>query len=123
MKILSLTIENFRGIKNMTVNFDGRDVDVLGANGTGKTTIANAICWLLIDRPATEEADFTPKTAGAHNLHHKASMEVELPDGQRITFAKDYYEKWTRKRGSAAEEFTGNVADYYIDGVKLMLYK
>ena len=118
MKILSLTIENFRGIKNMTVNFDGRDVDVLGANGTGKTTIANAICWLLIDRPATEEADFTPKTAGAHNLHHKASMEVELPDGQRITFAKDYYEKWTRKRGSAAEEFTGNVADYYIDGVK-----
>ena len=118
MKILSLTLENFRGIKDLTVNFDGKDADVYGANGTGKTTIANAICWLLIDRPATEEADFDPKTTGAHGLQHKASIEVELPDGQRITFAKEFYEKWTRKRGSAAEEFTGNVTDYYVDGVK-----
>lgn len=118
MKILSLTLENFRGIKDLTVNFDGKDADVLGANGTGKTTIANAICWLLIDRPATEEADFDPKTTGAHGMQHKASIEVELPDGQRITFTKEFYEKWTRKRGSAAEEFTGNITDYYVDGVK-----
>jgi hypothetical protein len=118
MKILSLTLENFRSIKNMTVNFDGRDADVLGANGTGKTTIANAICWLLIDRPATEEADFTPKTTGTHGVNHKASMEIELADGRRITIAKDFYEKWTRKRGAAVEEYTGNVTDYYVDGVK-----
>ena len=118
MKILSLTLENFRGIKNLTVSFDGKDADVYGANGTGKTTIANAICWLLIDRPATEEADFTPKTAGTHGINHKASMTVELPNGQRMTLAKDFYEKWTRKRGSSTEEFTGNVTDYYIDGVK-----
>ena len=118
MKILSLTLENFRSIKNMTVNFDGKDADVLGANGTGKTTIANVICWLLIDRPATDEADFTPKTTGTHGVHHKASMTVELPNGKKITIAKDFYEKWTRKRGSATEEFTGNVTDYYIDGVK-----
>ena len=118
MKILSLTLENFRSIKNLTVNFDGRDADVLGANGTGKTTIANAICWLLIDRPMTDEADFTPKTEGTHGLNHKASMTVDLPNGQRMTLAKDFYEKWTRRRGSAAEEFTGNVTDYYVDGVK-----
>ena len=118
MKILSLMLENFRSIKNLTVNFDGKDADVLGANGTGKTTIANAICWLLIDRPMTDEADFTPKTEGTHGLNHKASMTVELPNGQRMTLAKDFYEKWTRKRGAAVEEFTGNVTDYYIDGVK-----
>ena len=118
MKILSLTLENFRSIKNLTVNFDGKDADVLGANGTGKTTIANAICWLLIDRPMTDEADFTPKTEGTHGLNHKASMTVELPNGQRMTLAKDFYEKWTRRRGAAVEEFTGNVTDYYVDGVK-----
>ena len=118
MKILKLMLENFRGIKNLTVNFDGKDADVLGANGTGKTTIANAICWLLIDRPMTEEADFTPKTEGTHGLNHKASMTVELPNGQKLTLAKDFYEKWTRRRGAAVEEFTGNVTDYYIDGVK-----
>ena len=118
MKILKLMLEDFRSIKNMTVNFDGQDADVLGANGTGKTTIANAICWLLIDRPMTEEADFTPKTEGTHGLNHKASMTVELPNGQKLTLAKDFYEKWTRKRGASVEEFTGNVTDYYIDGVK-----
>lgn len=118
MKILSLTLENFRSIKNLTVNFDGKDADIYGANGTGKTTIANAICWLLIDRPATEEADFTPKTEGTHGLNHKASMTVELPNGQKLTLAKDFYEKWTRKRGASVEEFTGNVTDCYIDGVK-----
>lgn len=118
MKILSLTLENFRGIKNLTVDFNGKDADIYGANGTGKTTIANAICWLLIDRPATEEADFTPKTAGTHGINHKASMTVELPNGQKLTLAKDFYEKWTRKRGASVEEFTGNVTDYYIDGVK-----
>ena len=118
MKILSLTLENFRSIKNMTVSFNGKDADVLGANGTGKTTIANAICWLLIDRPMTDEADFTPKTEGTHGLNHKASMTVELPNGQRMTLAKDFYEKWTRRRGASVEEFTGNVTDYYIDGVK-----
>ena len=118
MKILSLTLENFRSIKNLTVNFDGEDADVLGANGTGKTTIANAICWLLIDRPMTDEADFTPKTEGTHGLNHKASMTVELPNGQRMTLAKDFYEKWTRRRGASVEEFTGNVTDYYINGVK-----
>ena len=118
MKILSLTLENFRSIKNLTVNFDGKDADVLGANGSGKTTIANAICWLLIDRPATEESEFSPKTEGSHGLNHKAEMTVELADGQHMTLAKDFYEKWTRKRGSATEEFTGNVTDYYVDGVK-----
>jgi len=45
-------------------------------------------------------------------------MTVELADGQRMTLAKDFYEKWTRKRGSSTEEFTGNVTDYYIDAVK-----
>ena len=118
MKILKLVLENFRSIKNMTVDFNGQDADVLGANGTGKTTIANAICWLLIDRPMTDEADFTPKTEGTHGLNHKASMTVELPNGQKITLAKDFYEKWTKKRGSATEEFTGNATDYYVDGVK-----
>ena len=118
MKILSLTLENFRGIKNLTVDFDGKDADIYGANGTGKTTIANAICWLLIDRPATEEPDFDPKTTGAHGIHHIATIEIETERGNRLSLSKDFYEKWTRKRGSAESEFTGNVTDYYIDGVR-----
>ena len=118
MKILRLELENFRGIKNLAIDFDGKDTDIYGANGTGKTTVANAICWLLLDRPATEEPDFDPKTTGAHGIHHVATIEIETDRGGRITLTKDYYEKWTRKRGAAESEFTGNVTDYFIDGVR-----
>jgi len=118
MKILRLELENFRGIKNLAIDFDGKDTDIFGANGTGKTTVANAICWLLIDRPATEEPDFDPKTTGAHGIHHVATIEIETDRGGRIALTKDYYEKWTRKRGSAESEFTGNTTDYFLDGVR-----
>ena len=117
MKILSLKLRDFRGIKAMEIPFNSKDTDIFGANGTGKTTVANAICWLLLDRPATEEADFDPKTIGAHGVRHAAAIDLELDDGQELLLAKEFYEKWTRKRGATEAEFTGNVTDYYVDGV------
>lgn len=117
MKILSLKLENFRGIKDLEIHFDGHDADIYGANGVGKTTIANAICWLMLDRPATNERDFDPKTTGTHNLKHSASMTVSLDDGKQKTFSKTFYEVWTRKKGSEAKTFSGHTTDYAIDGV------
>ena len=91
MKILSLHLENFQGIKELDIEFAGHNTDIYGANGTGKTTIANAICWLLLDRAATDEKDFNPKTTGAHDLYHKASMKLDC-NGTIVTLAKDFYE-------------------------------
>ena len=116
MKILSLHLENFRGIKELDIEFAGQNTDIYGANGTGKTTIANAICWLLLDRAATDEKDFNPKTTGAHDLHHKASMKLDC-DGTIVTLAKDFYEIWTQKKGSATKSFSGHTTDYYINEV------
>ena len=118
MKILSLKLENFRGVRELGLKLDGKNADIFGANGTGKTTIANAVTWLLCDAPATDEKEFTPKTAGAHDLHHKAEMTIEKDDGERVTIAKDYYEKWTKKRGSSTREFSGHVTDWYINDVQ-----
>ncbi|MBR2214863.1 MAG: AAA family ATPase [Selenomonadaceae bacterium] len=73
-----MTLENFRAIKSLTIDFDGKDTDIYGANGLGKTTIANAISWLLIDRPITDEPQFDPKTQNAHGLHHTASINMGL---------------------------------------------
>lgn len=117
MKILKLQLENFRAIKSLTLDFDGHDADIFGTNGTGKTTIANAISWLFTDLPATDEKDFTPKTEGAHNLRHEAEITVEKTDGEQMTFAKSFYEKWTKKRGASEAEFTGHTIDYAVNGV------
>ena len=116
MKILSLHLENFRGIKELDIEFAGHNTDIYGANGTGKTTIANAICWLLLDRAATDEKDFDPKTTDSHNLHHKASMKMDC-DGTIVTLAKDFYEVWTQKKGGATKEFSGHRVDYFINDV------
>lgn len=117
MRILNLKLENFRGIQALEIDFRGYDTDIYGANGSGKTTVGNAICWLFMDRPMTEEPNFDPKTIGQHNLHHVASAKVALDDGKEVEFKKDFYEKWTKKRGQATAEFSGHTTDYYIDGV------
>lgn len=117
MQILNLSLENFRGVKSLNIDFNG-NINIYGANGSGKTTVANAICWLLIDRPATEEKEFNPKTVGLNEAHHIAEMKVKLESGEEMTLKKDFYEKYTKKKGAAIAEYTGNVVDYYIDGVK-----
>lgn len=42
MKLLSLHLRNFRGVRDFHLQADGRDVTVYGDNGTGKTTIAGS---------------------------------------------------------------------------------
>lgn len=101
MKIKKLFLENFRGIKNLQVDFTGSGTDIFGANGTGKTTVANAIAWLLTDSPATGEKDFTPKTAETHNLDHRAVMELEMDGGELVRLGKTFHEVW--KKSAAAQ--------------------
>ena len=117
MKILNLTLQNFRGIKELSFDFGGNDARIYGANGTGKTTIANAVCWLIADQAATGEKDFDPKTTGSHNLHHQAQITLEIAGGERITFGKDFHEIWRRKKGSDTQEFSGHTIDYSINKV------
>lgn len=40
--IKQIILQNFKGCKNATYTFDGKNVTVCGANGSGKTTIFDA---------------------------------------------------------------------------------
>lgn len=117
MKINSLTLSNFRGIKDKKITLDSKNTSIYGANGTGKTTVANAISYLFTDAPATGEKDFSPKTEGTHNLNHTATMEIVADDGRIVTIGKDFHEVWKKKRGSQSPEFSGHETDYAINGV------
>ena len=122
MKLKTLNLQNFQGIKDITIAPDGKDIRISGDNGTGKTTIANAICWLLYAKPSTNEKGYNPKTKDVdgediHFLHHIAEGIFELDDGSLLTLKKDFYEDWKKVRGSNTENFKGNTLDYYIDGV------
>lgn len=121
MRLLKLTLNNFKGIKSFTLDTkQGGNVSVYGDNAAGKTTLFDAFLWLLFDKDSQNKKDFQIKTldAGGQVLHG-LSHEVEgvLATSKVITLRKAYAEKWTKKRGSVKAEFTGHTTDYFIDGV------
>lgn len=121
MKIIDIKLTNFQGIPSMEITLDGHSATIYGDNGTGKTTIFNAITWLLFDKPSTGAKNWSPKTRGAdgekHNLEHGVTATFVLQDGTRVTFGKVLREVYKKKRGAVTAEYSGNTIDYYMDGV------
>lgn len=121
MKITSLILDNFQGIKHIEFDFGGHSASIYGDNATGKTTVFNAFTWLLFDRPSTGAKNFTPKMIGTegviHNIENSVTATFVSDSGKAVTYRKVFREIWKHKRGSAVEEFDGNTTDYYINGV------
>lgn len=44
IKLKSLSLVNFKGIRNLTIDFNDAETLVCGGNGTGKTTIFDSFC-------------------------------------------------------------------------------
>lgn len=121
IRLLELTLENFKGVKNFGLQTNGSDVRIFGDNATGKTTLFDGFVWLLFDKDSNNRKDFSIKTldeAGkvVNGLEHTVEAKFDV-DGKVLTLKKVYYEKWTKKRGSATAEFTGHTTDYFVDGV------
>lgn len=123
MRLKTLTIENFKGIKKFILNApDSKNVCILGDNGTGKTTVADSIAWLLYDQNSIG-ALLQPKPLNitgeaAHGICSDVEAVFILNDnGREIKLKKSYYEKWTKKRGTPKPVFSGNVTNYYVDDV------
>ncbi|WP_110953065.1 AAA family ATPase [Anaerosinus massiliensis] len=123
MKLLSLKLKNFKGIREFELITNGTNIDIFGDNATGKTTIFDALIWLLFNKDSQNRNDFEIKTLDqAGSAIHRLEHEVEgkfLIDGRAVTLRKVYKEKWTRRRGQAIENFDGHTTDYFIDDVPL----
>jgi len=121
MRISVIKLENFQGISHLEMKMNGESCSIYGDNGTGKTTVFNAVTWLLFDRPSTGAKNYTPKTKGPagdlHYLDHLAEAQFIMDDGRLVTLRKVLHENYKKKRGSATEEFDGHSVDFFIDGV------
>lgn len=119
MKIQEMKLNNFRGIKELTVNFDGKNAAIFGANGTGKTTVANAICWLLTGKSVTGEKNFSPKTVGMKKAEHSAEAVFVSDDGATtVSLKKVFKEKWKKPRGQEAV-LAGHETILYVNNLKV----
>ncbi|MBO7170115.1 MAG: AAA family ATPase, partial [Clostridia bacterium] len=121
MKLLHLTLTNFQGIRALRIEPNGENAAIYGDNGTGKTTVFNAFTWLLFGASSTGVKDFSPKTKGAdgdiHGLEHSVEGRLLTEDGKLVTLKRTFKEVYTKKRGSATEEFDGHTTDYHVNGV------
>lgn len=122
MKLKTLKLTNFEGIKSLEINADGKSLSIYGDNGTGKTTIADAQAWLLFDKDSGLTPNFLPKPRNTDGEEmHNVDTEVEgtyiLEDSVEITFRKVFAESWKKRRGSTEATFSGHTISYYIDGV------
>ncbi len=119
MKIREMTLNNFRGIKELAISFDGKNAAIFGANGTGKTTVANAFCWLLTGKSVTGEKNFSPKTVGMKKAEHSAEAVFVSDDGANtISLKKVFKEKWKKPRGQEAV-LAGHETILYVNDIKV----
>lgn len=119
LKLITLELENFKGVKKFRLETGGDSAIIVGKNGVGKTTLADAFYWLLTDESGDGSSSFSIHTNGPHgepkaNAVVSASLQI---NSKNITLKKEYAQKWTKKRGSARAEFTGNRTNHEFDGV------
>ena len=101
IRLLKLNIENFRGIKDLQLKFDGKDKVLAGTNEVGKTTVADAYSWLISDKDSKGNSQFEIKPLDEDNepIHHlntivEGTFQI-LKDGKfdrEFTLKKDYYD-------------------------------
>lgn len=113
IKFLELEIQNFKRIENLKIAFDDK-TSIYGRNGAGKTTIADAIMFVLFNKDLEGNA---PVKAGFKRVDElgreipNLTMNVKLKllvDGTVLILERKQTEKWTTKRGSSEAVFAGN---------------
>lgn len=120
VKIKSVALENFKGVKNAKYDFGGNNATVSGANATGKTTIFDAVWWTLFNKDSLGNEKFSIRPLDEngqpiHNLEIKVSIVLDV-NGREMELCKTQKEKWVKRRGSETTELQGNENSYEIDG-------
>lgn len=119
LKIRSLHMENFKGIKSLDVNFSNK-TSIKGQNAAGKTTIFDAFTWLLFNKNSAGEEKFNvrPLDKDGHridNLEIKVVGVIDV-DGKEVELSKIQKQNWVKKRGTDTVTLQGNVNSFEIDG-------
>ena len=118
--IKQIILQNFKGCKSATYTFDGKNVTVCGANGSGKTTIFDAFTWLLFGKDSLDNAKFEIRPLDKDgkqidNVEICVAATLEI-DGKEVELKKTHRQNWVKKRGTQNPVLQGNVNEYEIDG-------
>ena len=114
--VQSLKIENFKGIRSLHLDFSGTVTTIYGDNATGKTTVYDALTWLLFGKDSAGSAKFTAKPTGTSGVTPTVTAYCII-NGQARKLRKVLRERWSKPRGSASAQYEGDTVDYTVDDV------
>ena len=117
--IKSIHIENFKGIKELDVNFSEK-TKISGQNAAGKTTIFDAFTWLLFNKNSAGDEKFNVRPLNKEgtridNVEIKVVAIMDV-DGKEVELSKVQKQNWVKKRGTDTAVLQGNVNSFEIDG-------
>lgn len=126
IRIKTLKLENFKGIKDETFEFNGENALVEGENGTGKSTIFDAFTWLLFgkDHSGNDQTAFDIKTIDPETMKpiEKLDHSVEAVltvDGCTKTLKRIWRENWIKPKGETEQVMKGHTSIFMVDGVDM----
>lgn len=120
IKLMELSIKNFKGIRDKALNFYENTSVISGRNASGKTTLMDAFFWLLFGKDSQGRSDFQIRPVDGNgqmvdNVDIEVSAVLDV-DGERVELYKKQSQKWTKHRGSSAPTFEGNVNSFQVNG-------
>ena len=120
MKIKHIHLENFRNLKDFDADFSDNTL-VCGKNASGKSTVKNAILWILTGKLSDGSAadNIRPHDEDGNAIDYVdivGELKVEH-EGREITLKKVEKQRWTKHRGSESPVFEGNETTYEINSI------
>ena len=129
IKIKRLALENFKCHRNLVLDLNGGNASIYGDNATGKTSVYDALTWLLFGKDShgngEKNIEIKPLGEDGEVCDHNAITAVEavlLVNGEEVTLRRTYQEVWSTKRGRGEATYDGNTSEYYVDGVPCKKY-
>ena len=125
IKLNGFHIQNFKGIKDLKIDADGKNLNISADNAVGKTSIIDSILWLLFDKDSKDKSDtnFTikPQDELGQDINHlETIVEAELLlDGVPTKVKKSRVEKWVTRHGESEKTFDGHTKNYWFNEVPL----
>lgn len=115
-----IRLENFCGVR-FAENELSKLTLVKGKNGVGKSTIRNAISWVLFDKLADGSAadGIRPHDKDGKDIDF-VDISVELTtelDGREVVFKKTQKQNWVKDRTTQEQVFKGNDNTFEINGI------
>lgn len=117
IEIKSMDISNFKGIRSLHLDFHSGVNTLYGDNATGKTSVYDALTWLLFGKDSHGNSTFSIKPTGAASGVMPEVTAVLSVNGEPLTLRKTMRERWEKHRGSTEARFAGNTTDYLVDDV------